>query len=121
MVLEILVSARLLARQSGRKQISDRELLEAFVLCRDSGAMRLLAMIKIEPELLLSGAFQENSELDNERFSSTAKAILENVRRRAQKTRLVGSSQILAALVEVEGSLARKVLWMLDHDPDRYV
>ena len=120
-VLETLLYARLLANRSGREQTNDKDMLEALVLRKKNAAMQLLAKVNVVPELLLDGAFLESGELKGERFSSTAKTILENVLQRAQKTRLVSTSHLLAALVNIEGSLARKMLWILDYEPDRYV
>lgn len=120
-VAEILKIARLLANRSGCDQVQDIDILEAFVLHGKNGAIRLLIESGLEPDLLLSGAFQENGALSDRRFSRTARAILNDALRYAQHTRLVGSPQLLAALVNRTGSLARKKIKAQKGDLDSYV
>lgn len=120
-VAEILRLAECLARQSGHERSRDVDLLEAFVLQGQNTTTQLLTSLKLEPELLLNGAFQDDGMLDTERFSEAVKAMLVVMVRHAQRTRLVGSPQILAGLVAGEDSLARQELRVRGGDLDTYV
>ena len=119
---DILEYAQLLRQQSSRELTSDRDILDAFVLHKKSAILQLLTKrFSIFPELLLSGAFQENGELNVERFSLSAKALFAYMLQRARHTGLVSSESMLDALVDFKAHLAGKALQELDRDPSRFI
>jgi hypothetical protein len=114
-------SARDLANLAGRDGVTDLDVLEGFVLHGRSAAARLLSKLGLESELLLSGCFDEDGNLNTERFSVEAEAILQDMLKYAQHTRLVGSSQVLAALITMEHGLARRKLRLEEAEVDIFL
>jgi CHAT domain-containing protein len=120
-VAKILNIAKHLSDQTSHHQVEASDVLEAFILHNQNGVIRLLAKSGLEPDLLLNGAFQESGALNDKRFSTTARSILEEAIRQAQRSRMLGSPQILAALVARKDGLAREKLRVRGGDLDAHV
>jgi CHAT domain-containing protein len=119
-VVEILKAAERLAEQAGHK-LQDVDVLEAFILHNHNGVTRMLMDAEVRPQLLLYQAFQASGELDMQRFSEAARAILGEALQLSHTSHLIGSPQILAALAASKSGLARQTLPVSGGSLDAYV
>jgi len=97
-----------LALAAQDREVSDQHLLEGFLLHRENTAIRVLVEVGLQPELLLSRAFEPNGALDQDRFSEHALSILNEALDHAQYSRNIGSPQIAAALANAPGKLLQQ-------------
>ncbi|MBE2194726.1 MAG: CHAT domain-containing protein [Anaerolinea sp.] len=107
-VHEIFKLGEDLALAAQDREVSDQHLLEGFVLHRENTAIRVLVEVGLQPELLLSRAFEPNGALDQDRFSEHALSILNEALDHAQYSRNIGSPQIAAALANAPGKLLQQ-------------
>lgn len=93
----VVEAARLLAAGAGDQTVTERHLLEAFVLHRESGVMGVLAQLGIEPELLAPGPWRDDGSLDVSRFAGHVLDILREALTLARPG-LLGSPHLRAVL-----------------------
>ena len=119
--VEILKIAERLAAQAGRQNLQDLDVLEALVLHNQNTVTKILMDAGVRPQLLLNRAFRVSGELNGEYFSQIGQSVLAEALQLSHHSHLVGSPQILGALVASKSGLAGQMLPVPQESLDTYV